>query len=719
MIFDPFRNPLLPRFVKLNRAIVVWMAIPFSLCTGFQLQAQENSSGSEDGPPRINLIGIPDGVRDHIVKAWSEADSARKDADKLGRLAMRYFVPAPPVAAECFDKASKLAPNNAKWSYYEALAFTAAYRRDDAIKALEQAAKVDAKYAPIFLAWGDALLSSDAKAAAEKYQQAINVDPKLARAHFGLGKADQTLGDTAGAIKHLNEAVKIAPQYAAAHALLAEIYNGTEKFKDAKIHQALSDSGTSAPPGNDPWLFDLFSECSSGTELLEFTEGLAGENRLDEAISLLEGAISRNGDDVTLLHALAVLLDKAGKYREAVTRFRRVLELAPAQLETVLYLGQALTHMDDFVSAALLIKEVVQQEPDNINALRLYSGLMLRLRRPEDAMPILDHAAKTRPGDSSIQMALAMGAFCMDRTGPCIEYFKHAKINEPSPGDTAKSLLSNLAQVLVDQRKAAAGVHSGLAPAPARRLGLLSEAMSAGELKADGKILSEYRDFFAKRAAYLARQGSFDEAVLFLRTGAGHPDAKLDPEVIAEFEKIADANEGDLGIRHVLARCLAASGDATRAIEEWEKIVKTNPGFEPAVIMLSAVQMQSGDYAKAEKTLRDSMQRSADSSPILNALAWCLATNPSANESQEKEALDLADKVCKKEPDGEPSYWDTLATAYAANGNFEKAVECEQSAIRLADTSLKPSGVDGFRSRLRMFELKVPYRVELASPDKK
>ena len=662
------------------------------------------------GPPKINLIGIPEGVRRHIEDAWSAADQNRKDASKLGKLAMRYFAPAPLTAAECFAKASKVAPNDARWSYYEGLAYAAAYRRDDAVKAYERAAKADPKYAPLFCAWGDALLASDPGTAAEKYRQAVTLDAKLARANFGLGNALARLDKKDEAIKALQAAIEIAPQYAAAHEALAELFNEREDFKKGRVHQVLSQSGTAPPPGNDPWLLELFTECSSGTELLEFAEGLAGENRLDEAIKLLADAVSRSREDVTLLHALAVLLDKAGRHREAVGHFRRVLELAPAQLETVLYLGQALTHSDDFVSAATLIKEVVQEEPENLDALRLYSGLMLRLRRPEDAEPFLAKAASLHPSDGSIQLALAMSGICLDRIGTAIEHFKRAKTGEANPGDTARLLLTNLAQTIVDQRKSSAAVYAGLPPVPASRLDLIAEALTAENMPEDAGILKEYSDYFVKRAAYLARQGAYDEAVLFVRTGAGHPEAKLDSKVMARFQQMAESYSGDIAINHVFARCLASMGEIPAAIEQWDRIIQLDPGFEPAVITMASVCMQSGDFVKAESVLRESMAQKTESLAVANALAWCLATNSSADEKKKAEAVRIAERVCKTEPESEPSYWDTLATAHASAGDFSRAVDCENRALQLATETQKTTGVDGFKRRLRMFELKVPYR---------
>lgn len=247
---------------------------------------------------------------------------------------------------------------------------------------------------------------------------------------------------------------------------------------------------------------------------------------------------------------------------------------------------------------------------------------------------------------------------------------------------------------------------------------MMGEAMDAGDMPDDGKIFIDYPVFFAKRAAYLARQGSFDEAALILRTGAGDPDVKADAPAVSEYRKLIATGADSSALRHVLARVLAAAGDVSQANNAWQSIIKDDAKFEPAVISLASSQLQAGEFARAESVLRSGLKNLADSAPIANALAWCLATSPESDEKARKEAIELAQRVCKLEPTDVPSYWDTLATAHAANGDFDRAFECEGTAIRLATESGKTAGADGFKRRLKLFELKLPYRQEPAKPAK-
>ncbi len=248
---------------------------------------------------------------------------------------------------------------------------------------------------------------------------------------------------------------------------------------------------------------------------------------------------------------------------------------------------------------------------------------------------------------------------------------------------------------------------------------MMGEAMEAGDLPADGKVLIDYPTFFARRAAYLARQGSFDDAALVLRTGAGDPEVKADAPAVSEYRKILAGGGDSSPLRHVLARVLVAAGDVSQANDAWQSIIKDDPKFEPAVIFLASSHLQAGEFAKAESVLRSGLKSIPESVAIANALAWGLATNPASDEKAKKEAVELAERVCKQEPTDVPSYWDTLATAHAANGNFDRAFECEGTAIRLAAESGKTAGTEGFKRRLKLFELKLPYRQEPAKPEEK
>jgi tetratricopeptide (TPR) repeat protein len=84
----------------------------------------------------------------------------------------------------------------------------------------------------------------------------------------------------------------------------------------------------------------------------------------------------------------------------------------------------------------------------------------------------------------------------------------------------------------------------------------------------------------------------------------------------------------------------------------------------------------------------------------MNNLAWLLATSPRDDVRSPTEALSLAERACRLSDNKEPVWLDTLAAAYAATGQYPKAVETIQQAIRLA----QPAGPGSPNAKLGVWD---------------
>jgi TPR repeat protein len=92
-----------------------------------------------------------------------------------------------------------------------------------------------------------------------------------------------------------------------------------------------------------------------------------------------------------------------------------------------------------------------------------------------------------------------------------------------------------------------------------------------------------------------------------------------------------------------------------------------------------------------------------------NNLAWILATSDDPAIRNGPSALSLAKKGVAATERKNPSALDTLAAAYAASGEFEKAVNAELEAIALLTTEATTKRAD-YTSRLNLYQAKTPYR---------
>ena len=91
----------------------------------------------------------------------------------------------------------------------------------------------------------------------------------------------------------------------------------------------------------------------------------------------------------------------------------------------------------------------------------------------------------------------------------------------------------------------------------------------------------------------------------------------------------------------------------------------------------------------------------------MNTYAMQLSASHDAKDRDGVIAVELATKVCELTGWGYSIYLDTLATAYAAVGDFDAAVKWQLKAIEFLEN---PSELEDYRSRLKLYEEKKPYR---------
>jgi tetratricopeptide (TPR) repeat protein len=103
--------------------------------------------------------------------------------------------------------------------------------------------------------------------------------------------------------------------------------------------------------------------------------------------------------------------------------------------------------------------------------------------------------------------------------------------------------------------------------------------------------------------------------------------------------------------------------------------------------------------------LRGEIEKRPDSSTPYNQLAWLLGntggTGSTGDEEDFEEALKMANKALELSPEN-PSLLDTLAHVHFGAGQYEKAVQVQEKAVRLAPRStLLSEELQRFRDKLR------------------
>ncbi len=97
---------------------------------------------------------------------------------------------------------------------------------------------------------------------------------------------------------------------------------------------------------------------------------------------------------------------------------------------------------------------------------------------------------------------------------------------------------------------------------------------------------------------------------------------------------------------------------------------------------LAYIHHESGDLGKAKKAYENIIELKPDNALALNNLAWILATAGDKRLRNYPRALDLAKRAVEIDPS--PTFLDTLAEAYYANGLKNKAMDAIKEALEKA-----------------------------------
>ncbi len=154
--------------------------------------------------------------------------------------------------------------------------------------------------------------------------------------------------------------------------------------------------------------------------------------------------------------------------------------------------------------------------------------------------------------------------------------------------------------------------------------------------------------------------------------------------------------------------------DHAGAVTDSFNRAKADP-FEPVRIVAPRMFAQfcanHGQFTNAIAISREAITSNPKDDWSYNLLAWIEATSPDPSLRNGKEAVSTATRACELTKWKEWSWIDTLAAAYAESGDFHRAVELQQQALRCGDPPESEQKV--MQDRLTLYKQSHPYREKL------
>ena len=134
--------------------------------------------------------------------------------------------------------------------------------------------------------------------------------------------------------------------------------------------------------------------------------------------------------------------------------------------------------------------------------------------------------------------------------------------------------------------------------------------------------------------------------------------------------------------------------------------IELRPDLAAAYFRRSNFATKSGNYEQALRDLARLIELSPQDVRVYNNLAFLLATCPEPKYRDGQQALRYARRACELSEWNNWGTLDSLAEAYAEDGQFTEASKWQSKSIELVPASAKAD----LRSRLELYQAGKPYR---------
>jgi TolB-like protein/Flp pilus assembly protein TadD len=239
------------------------------------------------------------------------------------------------------------------------------------------------------------------------------------------------------AVAHLQEAVRLDPEYARAWSSLGRAYFELQEYGSMGKSEALTAARDAASRA-----LELVPDSSEAMAVLgkaEFRDG-----NLETAGALLSKAIETGPNDPVAMEAYATYLSFDAHPAETVAAFKRALRLDPLSENAMLGLVVEYTRTDNFTAAGETLAKLRSTNPRSANAAAFGSFVESRQGNLAAAIAIMKTANDFDPADPEPAAALAQLYLIVDMPREARQWIgRAAEIDAQHPAARAAPLFLN------------------------------------------------------------------------------------------------------------------------------------------------------------------------------------------------------------------------------------------------------------------------------------
>ena len=512
------------------------------------------------------------------------------------------------------------------------------------------------------------LKENNPDAAIIELRSAIQLNPKMAKAHFELGNIEMQRGALQIAFQEYVATVKADSKHRQAQIMVGEILARVGNFSEAK--------------GQAQLILSNWPDDTVGTLLL--AESSFGLQDYKEAQELVDEVLAKDPNNTRALTDLAYMQLQQKKVADAEATFRKAWQLNPKETSAVLSLSNVYELSGDMQSAESVLQEALRQNQSDIRFELLLAGFYLRHQRFTDAEPLFRDVAEKGKTQPEYRDILATFYLASGRPKDAEAEYKRLLERNNKDWQIWRGLASTyLSEGQFDQANEA--IERLLKNNPKDWQAV---ALKGKLLMARGQVTEAIAELQKSHKANPASaETSLDLAKAFMAAG------KLD-EAQTALQDVLKVSPDDSQAINTLASIQLSQTHVDVALEQLSKEAAAKPQALGTRLLLAQAHMAKGDFAAAEADLK---------------IAFPLATNTAAkaavlqseaqlkfSQKQYAQTEKLASEALDTNPKS-PVALSLLGASYVAQKQPDQAIQVLQT--RLNST---PDWAGGFEILARL-----------------
>jgi tetratricopeptide (TPR) repeat protein len=413
-------------------------------------------------------------------------------------------------------------------------------------------------------------------------------------------KAQQELGDLLTLRKEYRRAadwyqriLQRTPENLAIRLSLAAVYNQINETEKAMIE----------------WRQVLLRDPQHYDARLNLAEGLRATRRYDESIQLLEGLVRQYPRQPVLKKKLAQSLMAAQRGKEALPYLQELNRLDPGDLEIQLQIAQVLSAGKQYDQSLPYLETYLKKRPENPGALLEKARILLHKGQVNEAFETYDQLKKMEPKNRDLQREIAEAYYAQGKSAEALAGFE--ALLEYFPQD--ERLLEKLSRLYLQKKdypRAIQTLERSLAIDPEgvyAQLGLARAYNMSGQKE---KAVPYYQSLLKKRDH---PEIKLELADLFLEIGQPGDAFPIYEELLRENPRLWT-------VRYRWATALYRQKEYTRASEQLETLIETQPRNSGIWTLLGYNALDRGDWKRAQEAFRQVLSLGEDRGNILMRL---------------------------------------------------------------------------------------------------